>query len=75
MDIRNKSISVRVSGRDLEALDDISKVLRYHSRSDLINAAIKLITHPLFKPFARKLAQYYPETGRKLEKIELEFNY
>lgn len=75
MDTRNKSISVRVSERDLEALDEISKDLRYYSRSDLINVAIKLITHPLFKPFVGKLAQYYPEIGRKLEKIELEFNY
>ena len=66
MDIRNKSISVRVSERDLKALDDISKDLRYYSRSDLINVAIKLITHPLFKPFVGKLAQYYPELWRKL---------
>ena len=75
MDTRDKLISVRVSGHDLEALDEISKDLRYYSRSDLINVAIMLITHPLFKPFVGKLAQYYPESWRKLVKVDIEFNY
>lgn len=75
MDIRNKSISVRVSEHDLKALDEISKDLRYYSRSDLINVAIKLITHPLFKPFVYRLARFAPEYGHELEKIDIEFNY
>lgn len=75
MDIRNKSISVRVSERDLEALDKLHRELTYYSRSDLINAAIKFIAHPLAKTYVRKLSQLNPERGRRLEMIDLDFNY
>lgn len=75
MERKDKTISMRVSGRDLESLDELSRDLIFFSRSDLIYAAIRLITHPLFKPFVYRLARFNPGFGRNLEKIDIEFNY
>lgn len=57
----------------VRALDTRSYDLSYWSRSDLINAAVTLITQPEFQPFMRDLLRFNPEWGGKIEKIDLKF--
>lgn len=57
----------------VRALDTRTRDLSYYSRSDLINAAVTLITQPEFKPFMHDLLCYNPSWGNKIEKIDLKF--
>lgn len=73
MENRNKLVTIRMVESDVDALDKIANDLVFYSRSDVINAAVKLIVQPEFKPFLRSLMHFYPTCGHKVNKLELDF--
>lgn len=70
---RDKVVTIRMDEKLVRALDTRTRDFVYYSRSDLINAAVALITQPEFQPFMRDLLHFNPEWGGKIEKIDLKF--
>lgn len=69
-----KLISVRVPADVLYKLDMLAANIEYYKRSDLINAAIRLMVVDDSSKFARKALKFWPEYGDKLDKLELEYH-
>lgn len=69
-----KIISVRVPADVLSKLDLLATKLGFYKRSDLINAAIRLMVAEDNSKFAKKTLGFYPEFGDKLDKLELEYH-
>lgn len=71
---RSKLVTIRMVESDVDALDKIARDTRYYSRSDVINAAVRLIVQPQFEPFIRGLLRFCPSFGHRVKKLELEFD-
>lgn len=69
-----KLISVRVPADELEKLDELAKRFGNYKRSDLINAAIRLMVADDYLDFARKAIRYYPRYGDVIDKLEFEYH-
>lgn len=69
-----KLISVRIPADVLNKLDLLAAKFDYYKRSDLINAAIRLMVVDETSKFAKKALGFYPEYGDKLDKLELEYH-
>lgn len=72
MDTRNKLVTIRMAEIDVNALDSIARDLIFYSRSDIINAAAKLILRPEFMPFIRDLVRSNLKWESKDGKLVLE---
>lgn len=69
-----KLISVRVDPRDLDKLDEYANDYRYRKRSDLIQAAIRLILVACEKGQASKVCQFTPRWGDVVDEFKFEFH-
>lgn len=72
METRSKSVAIRMVKSDVVVLDQLARESTFYSRSDIINAAVRLVIQPEFKPFIRDLLRFSPEYGEKVKKLELE---
>lgn len=69
-----KLISVRVDPRDLDKLDNCANNLFYRKRSDLIQAAIRLMLAACEKGQAEKVCRFTPRWGDVVDEFRFEFH-
>lgn len=69
-----KLISVRVPVDVLDKIDQLGNRYDYYSRSDLINAAVRVMVADDTSDFARKALKFYPQFGDVIDKLELEYH-
>lgn len=67
-------ISVRVDEDYLQKIDDYCDKTDYRKRSDVINAAIRLIATAGDDRFIAKACQYWPQYGDVIDKLEFEYH-
>lgn len=69
-----KLISVRVDPKQLNQLDDYAKKMCYRRRSDLIQAAIRLMLVACEKGQANKVCQFTPRWGDVVDDFKFEYH-
>lgn len=67
-------ISVRIDEVFLQKIDDYCDKVEYRKRSEVINAAIRLIATAGDDKFIAKVCKYWPQFGDVIDKLELEFH-
>lgn len=69
-----KLVSVRIDEDVLAKIDQMAASISYHNRSDIINAAIRLMVADDALDFARKAIRFYPRYGDVIDKLEFEYH-
>lgn len=69
-----KLISVRVDPKDLAKLEEYANKLFYRKRSDLIQAAIRLMLVACEKGQAEKVCRFTPQWGDVVDEFKFEFH-
>lgn len=69
-----KGISVRVDPRDLDEIDKIIEARSYLTRSDLINAGIRLMIAAEKVGLKDKALRFNPRWGDVVDKFEFEYH-
>ena len=69
-----KLISVRVDPKDLDKLDQYANNSTYRRRSDLIQAAIRLMLVACEKGKASKVCQFTPQWGDVVDEFKFEYH-
>jgi metal-responsive CopG/Arc/MetJ family transcriptional regulator len=69
-----KLISVRVDPKDLDKLDELAKKTMWRKRSDLIQAAIRLMLVAGNKGLANKVCQFTPRWGDVVDEFKFEYH-
>lgn len=69
-----KLISVRVDPKDLDKLDQFANDYRYRKRSDLIQAAIRLMLVACEKGQAEKVCRFTPQWGDVVDEFKFEYH-
>lgn len=69
-----KLISVRVDEDFLQTIDKFCADSGYRKRSDVINAAIRLIAASGDEKFISKVCKYWPQFGDVIDKLEFEYH-
>lgn len=69
-----KLISVRVDPKDLDKLDQYANNSTYRRRSDLIQAAIRMMIVACEKGQANKVCQFTPRWGDVVDEFKFEFH-
>lgn len=69
-----KSVSVRLDARDIAALDEVSKLVSFYDRSDLIRAAVALMAVLCKDGRQRELLNFRPGMGDVLDHFEISYH-
>lgn len=69
-----KLISVRVDPKDLDKLDQYANDYRYHKRSDLIQAAIRMMIVACEKGQAPNVCRFTPRWGDVVDEFKFEYH-
>ena len=69
-----KLISVRIDEDFLKIIDEYCAKHEYRKRSDVINAAIRLIATAEPLGFIGKACKFYPQFGDVIDKLEFEYH-
>lgn len=69
-----KLISVRIDEDFLKKIDDYCDRSDYRKRSDVINAAVRLLATAGDDKFITKVCKYWPQYGDVIDKLELEYH-
>lgn len=67
-------ISVRIDEDFLAKIDAYCDRTVYRKRSDVINAAVRLLAAAGDDKFITKACQYWPQFGDVIDKLELEYH-
>lgn len=69
-----KLISVRIDEDFLAKIDAYCDRSDYRKRSDVINAAVRLLATAGDDKFIAKVCTYWPQYGDVIDKLELEYH-
>ena len=68
-----KLVSVRLDADDLQVIDDWAKEERYQTRSDAVDAAIRLAAWMIKNGYAQKLIRFWPKRD-EVDDFKLEYH-
>lgn len=68
-----KLVSVRLGQDELQVIDDWANSVRWHKRSDMINAAVRLAAWMIKNGHAHKLGYFKPQFDT-VDKFEFEYH-
>ena len=69
-----KLVSVRIDEDVLAKIDQLANNSTYHKRSDIINAALRMIAYSDGSKMAEKACKFWPQFGDVIDKFEFEFH-
>ena len=69
-----KLISVRIPVDVLEKMDLLGNRYDYYSRSELINAALRVMVADDTSNFAKKALHFFSQFGDVIDKLEFEYH-
>lgn len=68
-----KLVSVRLEQDELQVIDDWANSVRWHKRSDMIDAAVRFAAWMIKNGYATKLWYFNPESDT-VDKFEFEYH-
>jgi Arc/MetJ-type ribon-helix-helix transcriptional regulator len=69
-----KLVSVRIDEDVLAKIDQLANKSTFRKRSDIINAALRLIAFADNSKIADKACQFWPQFGDVIDKFEFEYH-
>lgn len=69
-----KLVSVRIDEDVLAKIDLLVSKMSYRKRSDIINAALRMIAYADGLKMAEKACKFYPQFGDVIDKFEFEYH-
>lgn len=69
-----KLVSVRIDEDVLAKIDQLAVKSTYRKRSDIINAALRMIAYSDGSKMAEKACKFWPQYGDIIDKFEFEFH-
>lgn len=69
-----KLVSVRIDEDVLAKIDQLANKSTYRKRSDIINAALRMIAYSDGSKMAEKACQFWPQFGDVIDKFEFEYH-